>query len=554
MTIMRTILAFLMTMLGLEVQAQPITPVKVGSLTHVGTAPANSVLLLTIPGVTNYVIAVQNFSSSIAGLLPTNTLVISNIIVTNLTVINNIDFAGHNAAVGYVWTCTNATTGAGEWQAVPISGTGLTNLIFSSQVFTNNGMFIYRNGYTPSNNASFLIRSLDGSRFYGSNAWADPFDYWHKTTLFPYQALNYSTSNDYNTIVGEMYSKDWLNGTCFGINRNSTFSDGASAYSSSLLFGTQGGSTDQWYMLAHPNFGSIFSYTSNSTVWFSVSNGDLVTIKAVNYSWPSANAAGALTDDGSGNLSWTAIGSVAVTNIGGGTNISIRVSGGTNFIDTVLDPSFKLISISDTGYFYNIVVTNLAQVDEIDAGTLVVTNDLQAGSAHVAGTTHTANLDVTNCPPSTNEVVVLSGTNVLVEVTRTNQTNFYKVNSTGGGGGVTNFGAIVTNVAYTTNFITDFANIQNDYYMTNMMANHICVYPTNMFDGLSWTMNLTGTNIYTNLDVYFTWPPSVNVTWLSITNGAPITWVTSNKVQFYSFKCRTSSITTNVIAAFKEQP
>lgn len=206
-------------------------------------------------------------------------------------------------------------------------------------------------------------------------------------------------------------------------------------------------------------------------------------------------------------------------------------------------------------YVQNFYATNPAQFGSniyvsgfVFAGWVVVTNYVQADTIYIG------DLFVTNCPPATNYTTVLSGTNTYVELTTTNNTNFYAVNAANGIVNVTNFGIIVTNVPYTSNFITDLSYVQNDYYMTNMMNNHICVYPTNMFSGLAWTMSLVGTNIYTNWNVYFTWPPSVTVTWLSITNGLTVSTVTSNKVQFYSFKCRASSTTTNVIAAYKEQP
>lgn len=95
--------------------------------------------------------------------------------------------------------------------------------------------------------------------------------------------------------------------------------------------------------------------------------------------------------------------------------------------------------------------------------------------AYVTNLTVVSNLVVLNNPPSTNEVVVLSGTNVLVEVTRTNQTNFYTVNSTASGGG-----GSVTNLTNSTFY--GFTNVSQIVWFTNALSeldSNIFICPSN---------------------------------------------------------------------------
>lgn len=507
-------------------QTTPI-PIKISSLVPVTNAQPNALVLLTIPGVTNYVITIANLQMQIGG-ATTNFAVITASDLSNL--IYQIGANGTNFTYQIGANDTNYANSI--FTSISNLIVAITNTIFSytnTSPFTNNGMFIYQTGLVPSNNAPFLIRVSDGSHFFGKDAWADPADYWHNPNIYAFQAINFFDSNSVTSIGGEMQSRDWVNGTCLAINRIGTYSDGLSAFSSHLIFGTQGGNTDQWYVNAHPNFGSIWTYTSNSSVWFSVSNGNLAIINKVGYQWPGTNKAGVLTDDGTGNLDWLATPS--------GSDV-------TNYANSVSNSIYILLSNRDD----TILQSSTNYTDKAASNRVTVAASTGIGVA----TNNSGNVMIYTI--STAPSVVLSGTNTYVTVTATNGTNFYVVNSTGGGGSVTNFGAIVTNVPYATNFIMDMSFIGNDYYMTNMMNNHINVLPTNFFNGLNWTMSLTGTNIYTNWNVYFTWPPSATVVWLSITNGSPTTTITSNKMQFYSFKCRVSSTVTQVVAAFKEQP
>jgi len=106
-----------------------------------------------------------------------------------------------------------------------------------------------------------------------------------------------------------------------------------------------------WYELT--NTDTLLSLQNSNTPVFEVDGiGDLKLLKRVAYSWPSAQggASTVLANDGSGGLSWsgsfqpgntrltnlTAISYTGYTNqVFGGSNTSVRTSGGTNFVDTI---------------------------------------------------------------------------------------------------------------------------------------------------------------------------------------------------------------------------
>lgn len=506
--------------------AQPV-PIKISSLVPVTNAQPNALVLLTIPGVTNYVITIANLQMQIGG-ATTNFAVITASDLSNL--IYQIGANGTNFTYQIGANDTNYANSI--FTSISNLIVAITNTIFSytnTSPFTNNGMFIYQTGLVPSNNAPFLIRVSDGSHFFGKDAWADPSNPWLNTNLYVYWAENFKSSNGVDAISGQMTAKDWLNGSALANHTITVFANSTNAVGAVQLYGTQGGKSSIWSWTADPNYGSRFRWDSNSTTWFCVSNGNLMVVNGVGYQWPGTNKAGVLTDDGTGNLDWLATPS--------GSDV-------TNYANSVSNSIYILLSNRDD----TILQSSTNYTDKAASNRVTVAASTGIGVA----TNNSGNVMIYTI--STEPSVVLSGTNTYVTVTATNGTNFYVVNSTGGGGSLTNFGSITTNVPYTTNFITDLSNPQNDYYMTNLMSSHVCVYPTNFFDGLNWTMSLAGTNIYTNWNVYFTWPPSATVVWLSITNGSPTTIITSNKMQFYSFKCRTSSTVTQVVAAIKEQP
>lgn len=184
------------------------------------------------------------------------------------------------------------------------------------------------------------------------------------------------------------------------------------------------------------------------------------------------------------------------------------------------------------------ITTNLTVVNQITAKTIIVTNLYVENP--IFGLQQLTNVAVSN---------VLNG-----EVLTWNSAMKKWSNSPPTVGIITNVGFLVTNIAYNTNLQMDFSFVYNDYYMTNQMGNHVFIIPTNMVDGQVFCLSIQGASSYTNLQVFFGWPPTINVTWLSITNGSPTTLISSNKTQFYSFKTRMSSTKTNVIAAFKEEP
>lgn len=103
-----------------------------------------------------------------------------------------------------------------------------------------------------------------------------------------------------------------------------------------LLIETSGANSNNWFTTGtglgingYPGFtGNLIDAQVNGVRAFNVDylgntyhNGSILGVRGVSYTWPSANAAGSLTNDGSGNLSWAAGGvTLAGNNTWTGTN------------------------------------------------------------------------------------------------------------------------------------------------------------------------------------------------------------------------------------------
>lgn len=100
-------------------------PVKIGSLTRVSYAPGNSVLMITLPGVTNYAITVEDFKLNTIGSMQTNTVVINNSVVTNQLV--------YQTNINNYTTTTNLVV-----YETNINNVSITTNLYSSNIFTTN--------------------------------------------------------------------------------------------------------------------------------------------------------------------------------------------------------------------------------------------------------------------------------------------------------------------------------------------------------------------------------------------------------------------------------
>lgn len=135
----------LVALVGLMVTilAAAQAPIKVGNLTQVTVAPGTSFIMLTIPGVTNYIISVQNLlgqANSWNQIFVSGTAFLNQVVVTN-----------------YVQA---DTVYSGDLQVT----NGVTHLTNTVPAFVT-GAFLGVGGHWTGNSNGFLvdIYSLDGS-------------------------------------------------------------------------------------------------------------------------------------------------------------------------------------------------------------------------------------------------------------------------------------------------------------------------------------------------------------------------------------------------------
>ena len=145
---------------------------------------------------------------------------------------------------------------------------------------------------------------------------------------------------------------------------------------------------------------SLFTVGSGDLFQVNTS-GDLVKLKNVTYSWPSANAAGALTNDGSGNLSFAGYVKLTGTSTLTG-NVSLAVQDGP-YSFSVLNNSDLLLVIDRSAGFYGI-----GDMDNAAGNTWIKVNDATQtlffkSSAITAGNAGDA---LTVVDPSTGEIGV----------------------------------------------------------------------------------------------------------------------------------------------------
>lgn len=135
---------------------------------------------------------------------------------------------------------------------------------------------------------------------------------------------------------------------------------------------------------------SLFTVGSGDLFQVNTS-GDLVKLKNVTYSWPAANAAGALINDGSGNLSWsvpywaltgtsTLTGNVTIDGTGGPYNVSIRSNSGgvlrvADNVTTIGDPDvaqtgalMKIDAVNNIAYILSSAIAGASVGDALTVG------------------------------------------------------------------------------------------------------------------------------------------------------------------------------------------
>lgn len=135
---------------------------------------------------------------------------------------------------------------------------------------------------------------------------------------------------------------------------------------------------------------SLFTVGSGDLFQVNTS-GDLVKLKNVTYSWPAANAAGALINDGSGNLSWsvpywaltgtsTLTGNVTIDGTGGSYNVSIRSNSGgvlrvADNVTTIGDPDvaqtgalMKIDAVNNIAYILSSAIAGASVGDALTVG------------------------------------------------------------------------------------------------------------------------------------------------------------------------------------------
>lgn len=187
------------SLLGLAVAIAQV-PIKIGSLTPLTAAPPNALFIITIPGVTNYVITAQNLALQISGGLSSNTVYIStninnysittnltvyqtnivnNTITTNITVVQNIYVSGSNFLDTLVLTNalfqtnrtttipTNATVyavdfkGAKDWHDCPVLYE--TNLfLYLTNVVAGREMWVFFGPTGPVGNTDITVTNVAG--------------------------------------------------------------------------------------------------------------------------------------------------------------------------------------------------------------------------------------------------------------------------------------------------------------------------------------------------------------------------------------------------------
>jgi len=206
-----------------------------------------------------------------------------------------------------------------------------------------------------------------------------------------------SSSVDQRFIIGESL----VSATeCYAISWNRTdnqlvFNEGGAAVSMRLegdnnanLFFAD--ATNDRIGIGDATPASLFTVGSGDLFQVNTS-GDMVKIKNVTYSWPAANAAGALINDGSGNLSWsvpywaltgtsTLTGNVTIDGTGGPYNVSIRSNSGgvlrvADNVTTIGDPDvaqtgalMKIDAVNNIAYILSSAIAGASVGDALTVG------------------------------------------------------------------------------------------------------------------------------------------------------------------------------------------
>lgn len=169
-------------------------------------------------------------------------------------VIQLVDASLASASVGYVWTLTNTSTGAGEWDAS--GGGGIPSFFIFSNSFAQ---------FYPGTGPSLLVDSLQsGQVVFGSSDIDDDTNSSAQVTLQTgtiTSATSVGSSQSMAIITGDAYGS----GSTGGLNINSGFSDASSSGSVNINSGDAGGGVSGSVQLSSGGASGSFN-SGNATI------------------------------------------------------------------------------------------------------------------------------------------------------------------------------------------------------------------------------------------------------------------------------------------------
>ncbi len=149
---------------------------------------------------------------------------------------------------------------------------------------------------------------------------------------------------------------------------------------------------------------TVWMSSGGSTLARVEADGNLGYIRSVGYVWPTSNASGVLTNDGSGNLSWSATGTVtSVATTGSLTGGTITTTGTLSLVNDNASPGNSYYYGTDSGGTKGFFALPTGTVTSITAGT-----GLTGGAITTSGTIA---LDVAHANTWTAQQSFTDGTN-----------------------------------------------------------------------------------------------------------------------------------------------
>ena len=191
----------------------------------------------------------------------------------------------------------------------------------------------------------------------------------------PPQSAFISVTGDVKSSAGDFYLAD----------SKAIHVDATSAAASWLNVGNWYGGTSAYDVNLNV-LGNVYARNSFAlgTAFKVASSGDLVRIKSVDYSWPSANALGVLTNNGTGGLSWQA----PPTYIGGSgaAGYLSKFTAGTTLGNSLISDNGSGVSISTNNASTVLTISNsgTGRGIEVTGGTSGIGSWFKAGGDNIA--------------------------------------------------------------------------------------------------------------------------------------------------------------------------